>query len=193
MKHKRVTTYNLWSRNERTIVICICRGKKNHTQQLELMLLWELQKVLVMKIRAMKPSQNRSQRLFPDKESKSLSAVAWFIYYNQSRTGVKAGGRSKMWKLQTKTYFTHISIRLAWIILERDVIWWNSASLMAACVYSGSSDPISASRCHSSLVPNVFMLPLSAGIGLQRSDWKWFHSIFKEKRIYPFDCYLLAK
>lgn len=57
-------------------------------------------------------------------------------------------------------------------MLEHDVVRWNSASLMAACVYSGYSDPISASRCHSSLVPNVFMLTLSVGIGLQRSDWK---------------------
>ena len=78
-------------------------------------------------------------------------------------------------------------------MLQHDVAWWNSDSLMAACVYSGCSDHILASRCHSSLVPNVFMLTLSSGIGLQRSYWKWFHSIFKEEGIYPFDCYLLTK
>ena len=98
-----------------------------------------------------------------------------------------------MWTLKTKTDFTHISIWLHWIMLQHAVVWWNSASLMAACVYSGCSDHILASRCHSSLVLNVFMLTLSAGIGLQRSYLEVISLHFQRGKNYPFECYLLAK
>ena len=176
------------------IVISICKNKqttkkKNHKKTSKTRV-----KVVAGIIKSLWWSQVRisGQDLFLDTESKSLSAVAWFIYYNKPVKG-RGRQRSKMWTLKTKTDFTHISIWLHWIMLQHDVVWWNSASLMAACVYSGCSDHILASRCHSSLVPNVFMLTLSAGIGLQRSYWKWLHSIFKEESIYPFECYLLAK
>lgn len=134
----------------------------------------------------------RVKDLSPDKESKSLSAVPWFIHHTQSRRG---GERGLNVNTENKNWFyshqCHTVVH--WMRPPRDVTGWNQLPWWRSR-FSGYllPDHILASRCHSSLVPPVFMLPLSAGIGLQRSYWEWFHSIFKEKRVYPFDCYLLA-
>ena len=170
----------LWSRQEWLHIICdhvmkdpivisIRQKKKKPTKKNSKTIRVKVVAGIIKSLwwRSMQWSQVRirGKDLFLDTESKSLSAVAWFIYYNKPVKG-RGRQRSKMWTLKTKPDFTHISIWLHWIMLQHDVVWWNSASLMAACVYSGCSDHILASRCHSSLVPNVFMLTLSAGIGL---------------------------
>lgn len=49
-----------------------------------------------MKINAVKPS-HRVKDLFPHKESKSLSAVAWFIHYTQLGGG-RARSKCEHWK-----------------------------------------------------------------------------------------------
>ena len=187
MKHTRVTAYNLWSCNERPY--CDKHMPKKQKQKQK-----PPSKTRVKVVAGIIKSvcdEDQCSEAKSESEAKTFSWIKkanhcqqWLDLYNKP---VKGWGRerSKMWTLKTKTDFTHISIWLHWIMLQHDVVWWNSASLMAACVYSGCSDHILASRCHSSLVLNVFMFTLSAGIGLQRSYWKWFHSIFKEERIIP--------
>lgn len=119
-----------------------------------------------MKINAVKPSQNPEAKTF-SWIRKQITVSSGLIYItNQSRWGRE---RSKMWTLKTKTDFTHISIWLHWIMLQ------HAADMMefsfphgSLCLAPGCSDHILASDA----IPLwclMFMLTLSAGIGLQRS------------------------
>lgn len=93
--------------------------------------------------------RTRVKGLFPDKESKSLSAAAWFIYYNQSGVGRGEGERGLICEKQkqklillTSVYdYPELCLNMMWYDGIR-LPWWQLVFILAILIPSQHPDAI---------------------------------------------------
>lgn len=121
-------------------------------------------------------------------ESKTFSWIKqanhrqlWLGLHITPRQGRETAGY--MWIPKTETESTHIRITqsvMHWLCPTR----WDrthAAPRRPPCLFWLSWPQLSMQTPFLP-VPNVFMLTLPAGIGLQRSDWKRFHCFQREEK-----------
>lgn len=106
---------------------------------------------------------------------------------------ITRGGWGEVYYVNTenKNWLDSLHTRPPWALPKHEATWRTAAS-PGQRVCSGCPSHMGAHRCSSSWMLTVCMLTLSAGIRLQRPDWKSFHYLQRGKNL-PLQLLLACK